>query len=130
MFLNDYGHYRNVNQLRFDTIPSCPIAYWLSINWLKLFGKQSINDIAISKAGIVSGDDNYFVKYWHEVCFKDISFLPQKPYAKFHTFQKVVQIVSIMEITIMYLNLRTCGMINSITNLLEEVTKIHISKKL
>lgn len=88
LFLNDYGHYRNVNQLRFDTIPSCPIAYWLSINWLKLFGKQSINDIAISKAGIVSGDDNYFVKYWHEVCFKDISFLPQKPYAKFHTFQK------------------------------------------
>ena len=88
MFLNDYGHYRNVDQLKFDTIPSCPIAYWLSINWLKLFGKQSINDIAISKAGIVSGDDNYFVKYWHEVCFKDISFLPQKPYAKFHTFQK------------------------------------------
>lgn len=88
LFLNDYGHYRNVDQLKFDTIPSCPIAYWLSINWLKLFGKQSINDIAISKAGIVSGDDNYFVKYWHEVCFKDISFLPQKPYAKFHTFQK------------------------------------------
>lgn len=88
LFLNDFGHYRNVNQLRFDTIPSCPIAYWLSINWLKLFGKQSINDIAISKAGIVSGDDNYFVKYWHEVCFKDISFFAQKPYAKFHTFQK------------------------------------------
>lgn len=88
LFLNDYGHYRNVDQLKFDTIPSCPIAYWLNINWLKLFGKQSINDIAISKAGIVSGDDNYFVKYWHEVCFKDISFLPQKPYAKFHTFQK------------------------------------------
>ena len=88
MFLNDVEHYRQVYQINFANIPSCPIAYWLSSKWLCLFGKKSINNVAISKAGIVSGDDNYFVRNWHEVNIKDISFKSNNPYSKYHTFQK------------------------------------------
>ena len=73
MFLNDVEHYKHVYQITFANIPSCPVAYWLSSKWLCLFGKNSINDVATSKAGIVSGDDSYFVRNWHEVNVKDIS---------------------------------------------------------
>lgn len=88
MFLNDVEHYKHVYQITFANIPSCPVAYWLSSKWLCLFGKDSINDVATSKAGIVSGDDSYFVRNWHEVNVKDISFKANSPYSKYHTFQK------------------------------------------
>ena len=88
LFLNNNEHYANINQLDFAHIPGCPMAYWLSHNWLRLFEKQSINDVAASKAGVVSGDDSYFVRNWYEVKFNDISLMAQKPYAKYHTFQK------------------------------------------
>lgn len=88
MFLNDVEHYKHVYQITFANIPSCPVAYWLGSKWLCLFGKDSINDVATSKAGIVSGDDSYFVRNWHEVNVKDISFKANSPYSKYHTFQK------------------------------------------
>lgn len=88
MFLNLKFCYTNVNQLDFLKIPGYPIAYWLTQNWIDLFEKDSINDVALSKAGIVSGDDNYFVKNWHEPSFKDISLYSSKEYKKYHTFQK------------------------------------------
>lgn len=88
LFLNFQCQYQGVNQLDFIKIPSSPIAYWLGQKWMELFDKTSIDDVAISKAGIVSGDDNYFVKNWFEPSYKDIEFQGKSIYGKYHTFQK------------------------------------------
>ena len=88
MFIRQEQKYMDVHQSLFETIPSSPIAYWLSDDWFDLFKRNSVIDVATSKAGIVSGDDTYFVKYWHEVTLHDIAFEGKKVYAKYHTFQK------------------------------------------
>lgn len=88
MFLAKLNCFSNVNQFDFTKIPSCPIAYWLTENWFNLFDKESVNDIAVAKAGIVSGDDNFFIKNWYEVSLIDISFISSDSYSKYHTFQK------------------------------------------
>lgn len=88
LFLNRNNEFKNVNQEDFELIPGYPIAYWLSNKWFELFKKENIGDVVISKAGVVSGDDNLFVKLWTEVSLKDISFVAKEPYNKYHTFQK------------------------------------------
>ena len=87
LFYNNDVWY-NTSQKSFSIIPGTPVAYWLNDKWFSLFGKETINDFAGSKAGIVSGNDPYFVRFWHEVNKKDISLEAQKPYAKYHLFQK------------------------------------------
>ena len=37
---------------------------------------ETINEFVVSKAGVVTGDDDYFIRYWHEVDPKDINFTP------------------------------------------------------
>ena len=88
LFTKGSNIFKNVNQDDFELIPGYPIAYWLSNTWFNLFKKDSIGDVVISKAGVVSGDDNLFVKLWHEVSVKDISFVAKEVYNKYHTFQK------------------------------------------
>ena len=58
----------------FSKIPGSPIAYWLSQNILKTFELDRIASVIESKAGIVSGDDNYFFKLWYEIFVEQIEF--------------------------------------------------------
>lgn len=57
----------------FKAIPGVPIAFWLSEKFLLTFNKQNISSISESKAGIVSGNDNLFLRYWQEVNYNEIS---------------------------------------------------------
>ena len=88
LFKEGSNIFKGVNQEDFELIPGYPIAYWLSKKWFDLFKKDSIGDVVISKAGVVSGDDNLFVKLWYEVSLRDISFDAKEDYYKYHTFQK------------------------------------------
>lgn len=88
MFLKGENCYANINQKDFEFIPGNPTAYWLNNKWFSIFRKKTLNDVGFSKAGIVSGDDNFFVKLWHEVSLKEICFEPSKAYGKYHIFQK------------------------------------------
>lgn len=88
LFLDNKNSYFKVSQKSFLEIPSCPVAYWLSEKWFDLFTKDSLDANVESKAGIVSGKDPYFVKFWHEISRKEISYKAKKPYGKFHLFQK------------------------------------------
>lgn len=63
--------YRRMDQ--FCSIPGSPIAFWISDNLLKTFDEKSIDSITTSKAGIVSGNDAYFMRLWHEISFKNIT---------------------------------------------------------
>lgn len=88
MFLNKENEYIGVDQNNFEYIPGGPVAYWLSPKWFELFSKTSLKEVSVSKAGVVSGNDDYFVKNWEEVSIKDISFNGTIPYSKYHPFQK------------------------------------------
>lgn len=76
---------------RFFKLPGTSIAYWLGNNYFSAFDKaQNIDHYVFRKAGVVTGDDSYFIRLWYEVNFKDISLSGRSvdDYAKFHIMQK------------------------------------------
>ena len=57
----------------FKKIPGSPIAYWLSSLMLNMFEKHvKATTIASSRAGMTSGNNDFFTKQWFEVVSKDI----------------------------------------------------------
>jgi hypothetical protein len=73
----------------FLKVPQAPIAYWLSERLLNNFEEKSIAEYVDSKAGVVTGDDNYFIRYWYETKFNDICLSPQENVInKYNLYQK------------------------------------------
>jgi hypothetical protein len=59
----------------FDDIPGSPIAYWSSINVRKAFKElDKLGNIATPRVGLQTGDNNKFLRLWHEVKNCDIGF--------------------------------------------------------
>lgn len=81
--------FEGIDQKNFEKIPGCPIGYWMK-NWFNLFTGDYVGDVVDVKAGIVTGNDKYFVRYWYEISFNELSrtSLPYESYAKYHSFQK------------------------------------------
>jgi len=70
--------YFQVSQNRFLVIPGNPIAYWLSDKFVEVFEKsQLLGQVADSKQGIATADNNRFLREWYEVCIDDIFFNAQ-----------------------------------------------------
>ena len=64
----DNGRYANISQSNFEKIPGSPIAYWVSSMTIKIFENYpSLETISEPKSGIMTGNDNRFLKYIHEV---------------------------------------------------------------
>lgn len=61
------GYYYEANQSNFFKIPSCPIAYWVSDKVLSCYAHKNIYDYANPCKGIDTGDNNVFLRFWHEV---------------------------------------------------------------
>ena len=58
----------------FSKIPGSPIAYWVTDTILKIFNNCIfINDIGETKAGLTTGDNTIFQRYWYEVRFSLIN---------------------------------------------------------
>jgi len=73
----------------FDKLPGNPFAYWLTENYYTPFTtSQKIDFYVEKKAGVVTGNDPYFVRFWFEPCLTDVSFVGKKTYAKYHILQK------------------------------------------
>ena len=67
-------YYPDVEQKNFEKIPGCPIGYWVSENYLRIFqSKKSVIDAHPVKKGIDTGKNERFVRYWHEVSEKNLS---------------------------------------------------------
>ena len=63
----------------FKGIPNHPIAYWIEDQTVQTFiDYKTIDNYAVAKAGIVTGDDSKFIKFWHELDFKKIRFSEKK----------------------------------------------------
>ena len=58
----------------FANIPSAPIAYWLSNQFVKAFDNTILSEIAKPRQGLATSDNNRFLKLWYEVDFDKIGF--------------------------------------------------------
>ncbi|WCK54750.1 BREX-1 system adenine-specific DNA-methyltransferase PglX [Aneurinibacillus sp. Ricciae_BoGa-3] len=94
-------HVYFINQQGFEDIPNSPIAYWASEQVRKIFKNSSrLSDVAEAKVGLQTGDNNRFLRLWHEIDYgkfganyenEQQAFASKKkwfPYNKGGTFKK------------------------------------------
>ena len=58
----------------FVKMPGKPIAYWVTPMFVQLFSNKLLGDIADSKQGLATADNNRFIRQWYEVNRERISF--------------------------------------------------------
>lgn len=73
MFLSGENRYVVADQKLFELIPGAPIAYWLSRNLVDKFLGMKLGDISLSRSGFSTGNNDKYIRVWHEVSFKQIS---------------------------------------------------------
>jgi hypothetical protein len=68
--------YYETKQENFTKIPGSPVAYWVSENMLNDFSRGiSLSKFATPRTGIMTGDNNRFLRLWWEVFNKKINFV-------------------------------------------------------
>lgn len=68
-------YYPNVEQLNFGKIPGAPIGYWVSEKIFSIYNdSKKISDISPARIGMMTTDNNRFLRNWHEVSFDKIGF--------------------------------------------------------
>ena len=67
-------YYPNVSQQDFEKIPGAIIGFWLSNVTISTFENQKLSDCCNYGKGLDSGDNNRFLRYWHEVSYSDLAF--------------------------------------------------------
>ena len=65
-FLSGKGHFV-ADQSNFSKIPGAPVAYWVSDSILGCYNQQLLYNYAHPCKGIDTGDNNIFLRFWHEV---------------------------------------------------------------
>lgn len=78
-------------QDNFSLLPGCPVVYWLQEPYFEAIKNNVfIEEYVDKKAGVVTGNDNYFLKLWYETNINDISFLGKsaEEYGKYHVMSK------------------------------------------
>ena len=63
-----------ISQDKFLLIPDSPIAYWLTNNFLSIFGYKKVGDYGTAKQGLITGDNNNFLRLWYEPNIETIGF--------------------------------------------------------
>ena len=70
-FFNN-ANYFQAKQKDFVKIPGNPIAYWVSKKMLKTFTEGIIlKDLGILREGVKTGNNELYIYYWTEICYKD-----------------------------------------------------------
>ncbi len=100
MFLSRTYNY-TANADNFSKIPGSPVAYWVNENVFNCFeNTRKIEDISYPRQGLATGNNDRFLRMWHEVINTDIKFnaesheeffkscLKYIPYNKGGTFRK------------------------------------------
>ena len=75
MFLSEINRF-HTSKITFTRIPEEPIVYWLPEKALLPYNNAAVllGDVAAPCAGLATGDNNTFQRYWHEVIFENIGF--------------------------------------------------------
>lgn len=58
----------------FMKIPGTPIAYWLSQTLIDAFTRPKLYEVACTRQGLATGDNEKFMRFWHEVSICKIFF--------------------------------------------------------
>ena len=73
-FFDEKNHFI-AKQDNFVRIPASPVAYWVSEAMLRCFTEGTrLGDIADSKQGLATGENDRFVRLWQEVSVKKVNF--------------------------------------------------------
>lgn len=57
---------------KFEYVNGSPICYWISEKMIKNFSQPKIKDCGRTCVGLLSGDNEKFLKFWHEVSWEKI----------------------------------------------------------
>lgn len=69
---HDCGFYYEQSTDNFAKIPGSPVAYWASNEIYSLFKYPPLSKYVFFKEGITTGDNDRFLRLWHEVAFSNI----------------------------------------------------------
>ena len=62
-------------QENFSKIPGMPVAYWVSEKIFNCFATNiKLDDVCYPRQGLATGDNDRFLRLWHEISYDDISF--------------------------------------------------------
>jgi hypothetical protein len=74
-FFKDEYRYLGVNQADFGKIPGSAIGYWVSSTVRQIFEISfPLASLVETRIGMATGDNNQFMRNWHEVFFNNIGF--------------------------------------------------------
>jgi len=65
-------NYFQVKQKDFEKIPGSPIAYWVSDKFRGIFKNKFLYEYATPRAGMITGNNDIFLRLWNEVSFNKI----------------------------------------------------------
>lgn len=69
------GWFYEIAPSTFSRIPGTPVAYWISSTLRDVFAIDTkLSDVALARVGVMTGDNNRFLRYWYEVSDKKIGF--------------------------------------------------------
>lgn len=69
------GFFYTSSTENFKKIPGCPVAYWVSENFIRAFEKgKTIESLANVPKGLSTGNVDRFMRLWHEVNYRKIDF--------------------------------------------------------
>lgn len=71
---NDVPYIYEFEQSKLLSIPGAPIAYWATPEIISSFGEKLLGDYAYPKQGFATGNNDRFLKLWHEVDINKIGF--------------------------------------------------------
>ncbi len=72
---SECGYFFESNSQDYESIPSSPIAYWISENFANMFKVGTLlGKIADSKQGLATADNNRFLREWYEIQYSGINF--------------------------------------------------------
>ena len=70
------GYFYETDQSNFSKIPGAPVAYWVSQHAFDIYtGSQVFEDFATTRAGMITGNNNMFIRLWHEVSWGKVGIL-------------------------------------------------------
>ena len=58
----------------FNMIEGSPFVYWMNRDVFETFKNSKLGDFAETKSGIVTGNNDFFMKLWYEVSYDQITF--------------------------------------------------------
>ena len=68
------GYFYEADQSNFSKIPGSPVAYWVSAGFVANYSKSKLGNYSDVITGMTIGDNNKYLRLWHEVNNKKVSF--------------------------------------------------------